>query len=1328
MDSSNLYKNPMQLQETASFKGQMAARYQERKIMGFHITRVCAFGSAENKPEDSVSSSSKLIVEAGLTDQLITKKNVAQNVEGRRRPDGEPILPGQYKEAEKENLKDNSTVNARRSMKDLITHFERHSKTALHSLDYDQKNPVSVQKSTPKESCDDECFENTEMINVSKAVGEGNGGLVKILKGSSRSFSGLNQIIISPTSSSISLSEDETKQETASLRKVKSSMFKLKHVKPGRESHTSRVAQMERNNAEVLSTLDMSESENAKRQSLGGANGLGVVVSKLETDSKVADVTQSMKKEQMVGDYGYQIRPNTLDSYAPLCGNEKGKKEPFVEDLKNRDKAEAEAKDSENQDSSVPIPLRINLKDFATRKKRSSNTGDMKYVVHRKDWRKWVQNHQEPGSRCKQSDALPTSEAVQSESQQMARKSALKLRRFKKSAPSVSGVEKSVLSREPTKVDKKKEFLSTSNTQQRLDRRHSQKSLISSSTPGVLSSAVDGRLRKYGSAMERYLIFLNKAIKHDYDRETKQKQNQPLDGQQPQVAGTENDQRTSLMTSAFTSLTTNSPQKQQDGSQERPQKLLDHAHAIEKRHGPVGGNKEGVIKSQSKLPLKPKIFNSISPSTESFISNENTISTLELEKKTDRLLAHLEEVSASKKSTAETIKPTEAERIPSPISRLPLNTVNEKLRRIQNGKINTLTNLKCVEPIKTDVSEKLSKAVVDDLYNCEKESNIKNIESHSNRQLINGRKDNHSLTSPKSLKHPRHPLFRSISPWIRSKHDNNALTLTESRSKSSPASTKQELNFLSNLSYKTITPKIALPEHRKTTGFPSVSSIITRPNARSISTMYANQTFTSRMRAHSYQQKPSGLTKPRSPIALTIENTSKQNSPTSSQLLSLSKCPVDSQQTNASILEKVNSPVNATSTNLASAHRHDASNISSELLSPDNDTSFNFASVTKKQRPALKQIISTHLLTMKQTSPEHRHHNFERHFNDAPDGRESSFKAKPIALECEVSSIQTSAQEVHSQRKREEQPGFRNKALSKSMSAHSKLWHKAAYLKNKTHYNMQRRKDSDEANATTISTKKHSLQEQAICKAMTNLQAVEFKSNMKRVTPSLLQPTDVPSLTKVKPLPHGPEIPVRISQDPPKYGSGISAHKDLQQKSHLYQRESRFRLEGNSHMLPEKLHSSTFLYNKAKKYGLQIGQEDRGRTKIALQTTKEGRNSPSARGPKKPIGIASKHDQFRRECAAMLPTPNDLTAEGTCVQAQDMSCAGSNHPPDFRISEPATLHGTHILSPPRIARKATAVSIDSTQKMSDSPETSAKFSPEEEKSVKNKNPVPYKQN
>ncbi|GFS18466.1 hypothetical protein ElyMa_006848900, partial [Elysia marginata] len=639
----------------ASFKGQMAARYKERQSMGYHVT------SGENQTGDAASPTNT----ERDNHQTAMRGNPASAVElGERGGIAQADLPKHSKSIDAQGSasarpEDHGgrrvAVDTRRSMRDLITQFERRSNTTVDSFQSGQRTPTPT-----GESCRD------SKVDTDKRV---NGGLAReAWRGSNRAFHmDLDTAAITSSSSSVSMSEETIDTETCSLRGSKGNESRTKGRKCMRILRSASSTDLEMTGFGVSGGAGRKEAGNEKGQFIhdGSALKMNAGTGKKDMEIGVPVITSKMKFTGHGGDQAItetqgstELKPKTSDKKIVEC--EVGQPEH-----KEYDSTKTQATDTETKDSEVPQPLRVNLKDFAARKKRSSNTGDMKYVVHRKDWNKWMQTHQ----RQRQTGGLEdTSNPLKSTSREPIRKSALGFKILQKNISREPKIESNRLSRKPSR---RKLITSASNTQQRLETRTSQRTTALSPGREAMSAGLanrsDGGPKKPSSAMERYQMFLNRTHGHRQDEKTNNTQVQPGESksprnsrsppvpvrQAPELGKSEKERSGSQTSVPFPELSVPplalSPSRRKEGSRQALQELLKKAREKDARQRPVHHHTTSEERGpHGTLSHKPEVSDVVTVSTGSFISNANTTSTMELERQMDRVLAQLEEVTAAK--------------------------------------------------------------------------------------------------------------------------------------------------------------------------------------------------------------------------------------------------------------------------------------------------------------------------------------------------------------------------------------------------------------------------------------------------------------------------------------------------------------------------------------------------------------------------------------------------------------------------------------------------------------------------------------------------------
>ena len=698
---------------------------------------------------------------------------------------------------------DRSAVHTRRSMRDLITQFEKRSSTALDSPHRDFPSSTPPTGGSSRRS-------GTGLATTPEVA---EGSLAReAWRGSNRALNmELDTMAVTSSSSSVSLSDvsaDTT--ETFSLRGSKRNPRKAKDGRLAKVMRSASSTDLETTGFGVSGGAARKEADTDKKRAINGGVASKVLVSSEQSgvDSGLSDAWPPAKN---VGHGGDQANIGTQDT-AARSQEENAKRKiecEVLEPEQEREPTKAQTTDSSQaQVAGVPQPLRVNLKDFAARKKRSSNGGEMKYVVHRKDWKKWMQSHQTTGTRQKQPGGFPEAlTASKSLSLQHARKSALEFRFLQRSSSRESKVDSFGCSDDSSK---KKVTTSASNTQQRLERRASQRSLTPSPAVDAMPSGLITRpeigMRKPTNAMERYQLFLNRTSRQAQDAKYKHSQHQPPESQssqhspsgfvsgkrayQPGRSEVEGGPQTSITFPGFSlPPSTLSPRRRKDGSRQALQALLKKAREKDQRHQSTLTRRDNEERrSQSTLSYKRDGSDLLTPSTGSCVSNANTTSTVELEQQMDRVLAQLEEVTAAKglKSRARGTEKGQAQ-THSFASGPPLKTMAKALERQRDTQPKTFSEVASTGKMEESVNKDSKTVSLAALRANEKQRGGQTTLDIllSGHDVIAGRHQR-SLTPTVTSEYLHQLAFRSISPWKRSSQGEHPVK--ESRSRSSPAS------------------------------------------------------------------------------------------------------------------------------------------------------------------------------------------------------------------------------------------------------------------------------------------------------------------------------------------------------------------------------------------------------------------------------------------------------------------------------------------------------------------------------------------------------------
>ncbi|KAK3776883.1 hypothetical protein RRG08_024655 [Elysia crispata] len=789
----------------ASFKGQMAARYKERQSMGFHITQSekqgedvsCVVHPSEEIQRDDLPKAARRMQsgakEAAGRESLratdVPKQSISLGVQGNF--GGKPDEYGEGR----------LTVQPRRSMKDLITQFERRSSTALGSLQCGPRASTSSGESG-----------KTATAQAAERAG---GSLARVAwRGSNRAIHmELDTAAETSSSSSASFSEESEETESLSFRDYKRCARRIKGGKFAKILRSASSTDLETAVFGVSNAAGGKEARNKKGRGCPDGKGLEVFagMTKAGLDAGLSEMTHAMKSVGRGGDQASGGAPENVD-LGPENTDKKDTECEFGQSEQiDQGAVKEQTTDTQTQNSEVPQPLRVNLKDFAARKKRSSNTGDMKYIVHRKDWNKWMQNQHRKGARQKQPGGLlEAASPSEPKSLERTRKSALDLKFLRKTGSYESKPESVGFRGASRASGKRKVSTSASNTQQRLERRISKKIPPSPAVyalPVGRTSRTISSLKKPSGAMERYQMFLNQTSRHGKD--LKSQTEQRLQAESHSSQNSPSASVPDLQTSQFglseaegsgphASVTfpgfslppsTLSPRKRIEGSRQTLQALLQKTRDKDLRQQQastcVDNDERGY---QSTLSLKPDVSDGMTLSTVSFISNANTTSTMELEQNMDRVLAQLEEVTAAKalrNSAFERVKQGNLE-IPS-VNGQPMKDLNKwkEKSHIMSRLSPTSKMLNSVTRESNTGASGMLKADLKECHSLGTDSPLTRHGSAASKQPL-------SLPSNTAREYLHQLSFHSTSPWMRKAPGSHSLR--ESRSRSSPARVRQLAN------------------------------------------------------------------------------------------------------------------------------------------------------------------------------------------------------------------------------------------------------------------------------------------------------------------------------------------------------------------------------------------------------------------------------------------------------------------------------------------------------------------------------------------------------
>ncbi|RUS82514.1 hypothetical protein EGW08_009728, partial [Elysia chlorotica] len=777
----------------ASFKGQMAARYKERQSMGFHVTR-CEkqgeHGFSEDSQRHDLLKAARVNTSGGgeLSGQGAnlwaepSRQSVPSAIQGKPGGQSEEMEDGR------------SAVTTRRSMRDLITQFERRSNTALVS-------PERVLRPSPT------------LAGSARGVRAGmahsaelaDKGLAReAWRGSNRAVHmDLDTAAETSSSSSVSLSDESPDTDTCSLRRFKRCARRAQDGKYTKILRSASSTDLENGAYGASAGTGANKAPRKMGRDSFDVKGLELFAGKQKTG--VSDSPHTLPCMGQVGDQANMDAPEEVDLRQKNTLMKDTESEFGQSEHRSQDAETVQTTGSELGSSEVPQPLRVNLKDFATRKKRSSNTGDMKYIVHRKDWNKLVQSQQGRGIRHKQSDGIIE---VESKSLEPTKKSALELKLLRKKSSTGRSSDSAGFS--VASSSRKRLSTSSSNSQQRLETRLPPRNLMS---PGAHTMHV-GRpakpevgLRKPSGAMERYQMFLNKTSRRGQGMKFQPTQHLPAESQSSQNSPSASAQDGQASVFGFSETegsgpqasvtfpgfslppSTLSPRRRKEGSRQTLQALLKKARDKDIRQLPAQSSAENDEQGFFSMFLhKPDVSDGMTMSTGSFISNANTTSTMDLQLKMDRVLAQLEEVTAAKALKGNSLDGIE----PRDTERSPLKNLGHSVQEPWAETSQLLSTLSPTGKFKNSVTREpntLTSGVLRPDFQDHPDRASDSLLSHRG---TTANKQPPSETGSVAKEYP-HPLsFRSISPWMRRAHEGHALR--ESRSRSSPASVRQVAN------------------------------------------------------------------------------------------------------------------------------------------------------------------------------------------------------------------------------------------------------------------------------------------------------------------------------------------------------------------------------------------------------------------------------------------------------------------------------------------------------------------------------------------------------